>query len=123
MKKFNNNNITDQKNPDGKEKVTAYSLTKDFLYVIIGLVYNLGSWSFVYMKLWNWFIYTKFPVDQISYLTAVGLTFILATVLYLGKLTVTRVKFSEDNVSELLTKAIISPWVILFIGYVLTFFV
>jgi len=79
------------------------------------LLYSAFASGLVFFKFYNWFVLPVFDLPIISYLSAVGLSVFL--ILFKNLQT------DEDTSTEAYIKAIILPWMLLFMGWFVALFI
>lgn len=90
-----------------------------FLKALLMSFYLGFSFGFVLFKFLGWFIYPVFPIDKINYLSCVGLIVFIAIFSNHAKKSL-KPEFYKDSEFDVVLTKIISPWIVLFLGFLFT---
>lgn len=88
-----------------------------FAVVIILTTYTALARGFVLTKLWGWFIVPFFEVGPLSMPIAIGIGLILGFLTHQEQFT-----NEDDDKTTPLVGMVISPWITLLIGWIVTLF-
>lgn len=84
---------------------------------IIVTAIGIASYSFTVNKFWHWFIEIPFDIRHLTYIECLGLWMCIAVIRTPTRLNIKK-EYLEENDDSLLR--IISPWVLLLIGYLVS---
>lgn len=96
-----------------------------FLSITALTLFNMLFRSFAFMQLWNWFMLPVFAVSM-PYIPAIGITFLISLLLapvglQLATICEKMANSKEDKITLRIATFIV-PFIFLFLGYILTFF-